>query len=590
MMKKVWPVLLAVVLVFGLVLGCGGSKKSPHGPDENEEVFDRAVELEMPFTIVNNANQKGWKANGCDDDKPPFETKLELDDFKAAKFLVLELGTKPTGGLQIIWQGDKNSGWAWTQNDEVLKNGDGSPDPAKGAKWRDEEKLILEIELKKAMKSYVNLKKCEKAKIYLGYYSPNVDELGITRAYLEIYKGGEEKPPVITKVTIDPKTASVKQGASKTFTAEVEGENDYDNTVTWTVSGTGLKAGTTITAEGKLTVDADEPPDTKITVKATAKGDDTKSDTATVTVTEAIELPPPSVGFVNLGDFNSEGKAWHTNGLDGAVNDLTAEVLASAKYLIVKLHSDKFNGVGGLQLGFTGNAFPNWAWKDPVLTKDWTGLHTILGPYEASLDFYFVVDLSTVPDWDELITGDQAKIYLNDPAAWTKDDYSFVAGYLASINLTKPATFVDAEDNGGTKHGWFALDVPELNGEKGIVLYENGAWKTGYDGEAKNENNNTAITFYSNPIDTTGLTKVYIKYTTAADYRGGSVEGDPTTGSVWVNNAYWSGFNKVNPDETGSTDTFYGEFTLDDKTVGAFKKLMIGGENMLPNIVKIWVE
>jgi hypothetical protein len=85
-------------------------------------------------------------------------------------------------------------------------------------------------------------------------------------------------------VTVSPATASVAHGGGETFTAEVKGEDNPDQTVKWTVEG--AKAGTTISDEGVLTVATNETAD-KLTVRATSAVDTTKSGTATVTVTAA---------------------------------------------------------------------------------------------------------------------------------------------------------------------------------------------------------------------------------------------------------------------------------------------------------------
>ena len=97
----------------------------------------------------------------------------------------------------------------------------------------------------------------------------------------------KESAPVVeatvTGITVTPKNATVKQGKTQKFTADVKGTGDFDKTVTWTVIGG--HEGTSIDADGKLTV-ADNETAKTLTVKATAKGDKTKSAEATVTVKE----------------------------------------------------------------------------------------------------------------------------------------------------------------------------------------------------------------------------------------------------------------------------------------------------------------
>ena len=88
----------------------------------------------------------------------------------------------------------------------------------------------------------------------------------------------------VSTVTVDPSTATVAKGASKTFAAAVTGEGAVSNGVLWSVSGTAaVKAGTKIDENGTLTIASNET-NTALTVTATSKQDGTKSGTAAVTV------------------------------------------------------------------------------------------------------------------------------------------------------------------------------------------------------------------------------------------------------------------------------------------------------------------
>jgi uncharacterized repeat protein (TIGR02543 family) len=95
--------------------------------------------------------------------------------------------------------------------------------------------------------------------------------------------------PSVTDVTVSPSTVSIDKGDSQTFTATLTGSKleEADQTVTWTVTG-GTKAGTAISEDGELTIAADETAET-LTVTATSVLDDSKSGTASVTVTEKPE-------------------------------------------------------------------------------------------------------------------------------------------------------------------------------------------------------------------------------------------------------------------------------------------------------------
>jgi hypothetical protein len=90
-----------------------------------------------------------------------------------------------------------------------------------------------------------------------------------------------------TCVTVSAASATVEKGGTQTFTATVEGTNSPAQTVTWSIVETGKKAGTTINASGVLTVAADEAL-TTLTVKATSTVDNTKSGTATVTISAPV--------------------------------------------------------------------------------------------------------------------------------------------------------------------------------------------------------------------------------------------------------------------------------------------------------------
>ncbi|MDD4564084.1 MAG: S-layer homology domain-containing protein [Eubacteriales bacterium] len=94
----------------------------------------------------------------------------------------------------------------------------------------------------------------------------------------------EAIPVSIIGVTVSPGSASVQKGTTQGFTATVIGTGAFDDTVVWSV--TGGAADTSINSSGVLTVAEDETAVT-LTVIATANGDNSKKDTATVTVTDA---------------------------------------------------------------------------------------------------------------------------------------------------------------------------------------------------------------------------------------------------------------------------------------------------------------
>ena len=99
----------------------------------------------------------------------------------------------------------------------------------------------------------------------------------------------EEDVPTVTLVTVTPEAPSVARGTTQQFSAEVTGTNEPTQTVTWSIEQTNINAGTSISATGLLTVAAAEAL-SSLTVKATSTVDETKSGTATVTVTGELEV------------------------------------------------------------------------------------------------------------------------------------------------------------------------------------------------------------------------------------------------------------------------------------------------------------
>lgn len=89
--------------------------------------------------------------------------------------------------------------------------------------------------------------------------------------------------PSVSSVTVTPEQASVEAGTLQRFTAKVEGENDPDTAVVWSVSG-----GTdgTRMEDGVLYVSADEPVGTVLTVTAASAAEPDIKATAAVTVLE----------------------------------------------------------------------------------------------------------------------------------------------------------------------------------------------------------------------------------------------------------------------------------------------------------------
>lgn len=90
--------------------------------------------------------------------------------------------------------------------------------------------------------------------------------------YLVYTSSPDGIPTLVTGVTVAPLTASVAQGGTQTFTAQVVGSGEIDKTVTWSVeveNGGTLQANTKITSAGALTVASNQATAKKLYVKAT---------------------------------------------------------------------------------------------------------------------------------------------------------------------------------------------------------------------------------------------------------------------------------------------------------------------------------
>lgn len=88
--------------------------------------------------------------------------------------------------------------------------------------------------------------------------------------------------PSITSVTVTPEEAELKHDESQEFTAAVVDANNLDTSVSWELTGNTDRT-TTLTDQGKLTIGIREKAK-ELTVTAISNADNSKSDTAKVTV------------------------------------------------------------------------------------------------------------------------------------------------------------------------------------------------------------------------------------------------------------------------------------------------------------------
>jgi hypothetical protein len=129
-----------------------------------------------------SGSQKGWQ--------------IEKGKQANAEKLVLNLSVKPAGGMQLIWQPITGG---WNQADGVLTD-DGNE--VSGVSTWDAQKLTLTIDLTQlaTLDTETNKFKYDDfiafntsdTKLFIGYYSDGVDDLGIRRAYLTFVGGSSD--------------------------------------------------------------------------------------------------------------------------------------------------------------------------------------------------------------------------------------------------------------------------------------------------------------------------------------------------------------------------------------------------------------
>lgn len=90
--------------------------------------------------------------------------------------------------------------------------------------------------------------------------------------------------PSVTTVTVSPKAVSTVKGQSVQFSAKVDTENFANKAVTWS---TDPSENVTVDVNGVVTISPDYNGGASIGVTATSVADNTKYDTATITVTDA---------------------------------------------------------------------------------------------------------------------------------------------------------------------------------------------------------------------------------------------------------------------------------------------------------------
>jgi TolB-like protein len=109
--------------------------------------------------------------------------------------------------------------------------------------------------------------------------------------------------PTVTGVAVSPDNVSTDKGKTHQFSATISGNNNPDQTVTWTVTGN-LSRGTNISEDGILTV-ADDEIATPLTIIATSTVDKGKNGKATVAI-------PGGISAINVSSVANWNTAINT--------------------------------------------------------------------------------------------------------------------------------------------------------------------------------------------------------------------------------------------------------------------------------------
>jgi len=392
MKKYSWIVALMIALTV-IFISCGADPLPPPPKDDSEtfEDVDLAKDGEIVFNYINADTQKGWATDGHNEAKSKLGIKIE--DLQAAKYLVVELKEgQPAGGLQLIWGGigealdnsdipkgggTPNHGWMQTN----ITDNTGKPDITKGVTL---EGNVLKIQLSKALLRYdLYTGTLKDIKILFGYYSTNVDSLGITKAYLQISSIPPEFTPA-TSITITPPAGPLARSNIK-LAATIAPAGTTVQGITWQIVDKkgNLKPITevdfapiykmnegfnppvktsTIESRSKDTIVVSKPEGGKVIVRATLKDGGEDKDKKKIDITADLEItvgPNPfypsyqnsiTVGGVKSGD-RPKWEFKKSDDGDGALSDLF-----EAKYIVIaSLYTAAKSTIATVQWTFQGD-------------------------------------------------------------------------------------------------------------------------------------------------------------------------------------------------------------------------------------------
>ena len=483
MMKKVWSVLPAVVLVFGLVaIGCGSSSSGSSNP---EEEYDEVVVFTLSKEIakmVDAGTAVGTQLNTADNSTTfndyPMTNAGDLiikivanGEAYAFEFETTKASDGTTGinwgaGLDL-----KNSAIKFKTGDvidvagTIIEEFPGAP--GGGDSWATP-MVYLACDPGASSKT-VEQKSPEVGPFTISYTltATNINE--IARA----------TPP---NIRIGGRPGKAKFSVEEiTVTRKVPKTPAATYTVTFLDTDKTTELGKVTGIEKDLLVPASTTSETWYTTFMAGipagkefddwynLADDSVFKLSANTVSDNISLYAVLVdvealpaGFTKLGE-PEDGKTWYTNGRDGKTTTLTAETLKGAKYLIIKAISvEGQNGFGTIQPALQSTTFDNDGWKDQSISGGWNKPEADKDQWDIAYNtedtFYIVIDLTALPFWSGFVsstTADtKAKILLNNKPSQIEIDNAYLAD--TTVTLSKPATAYSL--NGS--YGWAQQAAP----------------------------------------------------------------------------------------------------------------------------------
>jgi hypothetical protein len=144
-------------------------------------------------------------------------------------------------------------------------------------------------------------------------------------------------------VAINPSNINVATGSTQDFTASVIGQHNPPQTVTWSISGNN-STNTNINSSGRLTVAGNEGAST-LTVTATSTYDNTKSNTAIVT----ISIFGGTFNVSNVFEWNQA-----VNSIRNGGNNRIYTIIVTGEISLPVSTGNSFGSVIGLQVTLEG--------------------------------------------------------------------------------------------------------------------------------------------------------------------------------------------------------------------------------------------